>query len=119
MQYPGANYKIEGQSRSNIIGIGDKLIYNVILYGGRNYKLFFCTSDLFYPMHFLLKDDLTKELIYDSKKDNYPENVEISIDNTRRVLIEISVLASSKDPALAENYLGCLGFLMHWKPEVK
>ena len=117
MQYPGLHYKMEGQSRSNIIGVGDKLIYNVILYGERNYKLIFCASDLFYPVHFTLTDDLSKKLIYDNSKDEYSETIELSIENTRRILIEISVLAHDADNEVKANYFGCLGFLMYWKPE--
>ena len=119
MQYPGLHYKMEGQSRSNIIGVGDKLIYNVILYGERNYKLIFCASDLFYPVHFTLTDDLSKKLIYDNSKDEYSETIELSIENTRRVLVEISVLAHDADNEVKTNYFGCLGFLIYWKPEGK
>jgi signal peptidase I len=119
MQYPGPFYKIEGQSRSNVIGVGDKLIYNVIFYGDRNYKLFFCTSDLFYPVHFVLVDDMSKKLIFDNSDNDYTETVELNIENTRRIWIEISVLANEAADDIADNYFGCLGFLMYWKPEGK
>ena len=119
MQYPGPHYKIEGQSRTNMIGVGDKLIYNVIFYGERDYKLFFCASDLFYPVHFTLTDDLSKKLIYDNSNDEFSETIELSIENTRRIMIEISVLAHDADKEVTSNYFGCLGFLMYWKPERK
>jgi hypothetical protein len=119
MQYPGPKYKIEGQSRSNVIGVGDKLIYNVIFYGGRNYKLFFCASDLFYPVHFTLTDELSKKLIYDNSEDDFSKTIELSIENTRKVLIEISVLAQDADEEVKRNYFGCLGFLMYWRDEEK
>jgi len=54
MQYPGAGFKIDGQSRSNVIGVGDKLVYNVIFYGERDYKLIFCATELFNPVHYVL-----------------------------------------------------------------
>lgn len=115
MQYAGSFYKIDGQSRSNIIGVGDKLIYNVVFYGERDYKLYFCASDLFNPIHYILTDGLTREIIYDSKKDKYPETIELKIENTRKIMIEISVLAHNADQQLTENYFGCVGFLLQWK----
>jgi len=116
MQYPGASYKMDGQSRSNIIGKGDKLVYNVIFYGNRNYKLFFCASELFMPVHYVLYDSETRELIFDSKDNEYAETVELAIEKTRRIMIEISVLALNADISTTENYFGCVGFLLNWKP---
>ncbi|MCB9013486.1 MAG: hypothetical protein H6539_05545 [Bacteroidales bacterium] len=116
MQYPGAGYKFDGQSRSNVIGIGDKLVYNVIFYGDRDYKLIFCATDIFIPVHYVLKDAVTRDLIYDSKKDDYPETVELNIENTRRIMIEISVLGLNADQELTNDYFGCVGFLLNYKP---
>jgi hypothetical protein len=115
MQYPGSSFKMDGQSRSNVIGIGDKLTYNVIFYGDRKYKLIFCATELFNPVHYILTDSDTKELIYDSKKDDYSETIEVSIENTRRIMIEISVLALNADTKTTEDYFGCVGFLLHYK----
>lgn len=119
MQYPGAYYKLDGQSRSNVIGVGDKLVYNVVFYGDRTYKLIFCASDLFTPVHYILYDAETRDLIYDNKKDDYTETIEMSIEETRRIMIEISVLASKADQSTREEFFGCLGFLLHWKPVSK
>jgi hypothetical protein len=119
MQYPGSSYKIDAQSRSNTIGVGDKLVYNVVFYGERDYKLIFCATELFNPVHYILLDPESKELIYDSKKDDYPETVELKIENTRRIMIEISVLALNTDPTVTQDYFGCVGFLMHYKEKKK
>jgi len=116
MQYPGSSYKIDGQSRSNVIGVGDKLVYNVVFYGARNYKLIFCATELFNPVHYVLFDSETRELIYDSKADDYAETVELSIEQTRRIMIEISVLGLNASKETTEDYFGCVGFLMHYKP---
>ena len=116
MQYPGASYKMDGQSRSNVIGVGDKLVYNVIFYGDRTYKLIFCADEIFNPVHFALIDSETRDLIYDNKKDDYSETIELSIENTRRIMIEISVLALNTDAKTKNDFFGCTGFLLHWKP---
>lgn len=115
MQYPGPKYKMEGQSRSNIIGLGDKLIYSVIFYGNRNYQLFFCTSEEFLPIHYVLRDANTNELIYDNKNDDYIETIGLNIENTRRIKVEVSVLGTEESRETIENYFGCLGFLLQYK----
>ncbi|MCF8379656.1 MAG: hypothetical protein K9H49_08780 [Bacteroidales bacterium] len=115
MQYPGPNYKMEGQSRSNIIGLGDKLIYSVVFYGGRHYELYFCASTEFAPIHYILRDADTNELIYDNKKDDFVETIGLDIENTRRIKVEVSVLGTAGNRETVENYLGCLGFMMQYK----
>jgi hypothetical protein len=119
MQYPGTFYNMDGQSRSNIVGYGDKLTYNVVFYGGRQYKMILCATDLFNPVKYVLLDDQTKEVIYDNEKDEYTETIELTIENTRKILIEITVLAKNAEKNVVENYFGCLGFLMYWKAEKK
>ncbi|MCK4921475.1 MAG: hypothetical protein KAS71_10545 [Bacteroidales bacterium] len=115
MQSPGPKYKMEGQSRSNIIGLGDKLIYSVVFYGERHYQLYFCASKEFVPIHYVLRDANTNELIYDNKKDDYVETIELNIENTSRIKIEVSVLGSEQDRETLDEYFGCLGFLMLYK----
>jgi len=116
MQYPGASYKMDGQSRSNIIGIGDKLLYNVVFYGERDYKLVLCATELFNPVHYVLYNGETRELIYDSKNKDYSETVELSIDKTSRIMVEISVLGLNADKKTTEDFFGCVGLLMYYKP---
>jgi hypothetical protein len=116
MQYPGPYFKMDAQSRSNTIGVGDKMVYNVVFYGERNYMLIFCASELFNPVHFVLTDSETRELIYDNQNNEYTETIELAIEKTRRIMIEISVLAHNADVEVAEDYFGCMGFLSYWKP---
>ena len=115
MQNPGPSFRVDGQSRSSIIGIGDKFTYNVILYEKRDYKLYFCATDLFNPVHYILKDYVTSEVIYDSQKDQNPETVELSTENTRRIMIEVSVLATNAEKQVTDNFFGCIGFLLQWR----
>ena len=122
MQFPGNFFKMDGQSRSNVMGVNDKLIYNVIFYGERQYKMYFCATAQFNPVSYTLIDSDTKELIYDSSKDKYPESLDISIEKTRKILIEISVLATNVEKEQKEqidSFLGCVGFILYWKPDVK
>ncbi|MFW5644366.1 MAG: hypothetical protein ACOCZL_00500 [Bacteroidota bacterium] len=115
-QYAGPKFEYDGQSRSNVIGYGDKLIYSMIFYGEREYKLFFCTSEEFYPVHFKLIDPVSRELLYDNKEDNYSNDLSVNIEKTQRIMIELSVLAHEASPEVKRNFLGCSGLLMQWRP---
>jgi hypothetical protein len=117
MQYPGPGYKIDGQSRSNMIGVGDKLIYNVIFYGDRSYTLFFCASDKFSPVHFRITDSNSRALIFDNADEEYTEMLELEIEYTTKLMIEVSVLGHEADQEFKDNFMGCLGFLMYYKKE--
>jgi hypothetical protein len=117
MQYVTRSYKMDSQSRSNVIGFGDKLIYNVIFYGEREYKLLFCATDLFNPVKFVMTDDLTKEVIYDNENDTYSSELDLKIESTRRIMIEVSVLARQASRDVIDNYFGCVGLMLYWKPD--
>jgi len=97
-----------------MIGVGDRLIYNVIFYGERDYKIFFCTSEKFNPVHFRLTDPSSETVVYDNADDDYSGTLELSIESTTKLMIEVSVLAHDADQEFKDNYMGCLGFLMYY-----
>jgi hypothetical protein len=116
-QFAGPGFKFDGQSRSNIIGVGDRLMYNVVFYGERQYKIFFCTSDEFNPVHFKLIDPVSRELLYDNQDEDYTTELTLNIENTQRIMIELSVLAKDASNEFKMNYFGCIGMLVQYKKE--
>lgn len=119
MQEPGKQYTMDRQSRSNVIGFGDKLIYNMIFYGERKYKIYFCTSDEFTPVHYKIKDAFTGGLIYDNKLEKYAETVTFYNDYTRKILIEFEVMAEDASDDIKMSFLGCSGVLIFYTDEKK
>lgn len=114
-QYPGAKFKYDGQSRSNIIGVGDQLIYSLILYSEKQYKIFFCTSDLFRPIHLKLMNGETGELMYDNERDEYIETLTLNIEKTQRVKVSVEILGSKMTEEEKMEYFGCIGMLIQVK----
>lgn len=114
MQEPGKEYKMDRQSRSNVIGYGDKLIYNMVVYADRKYKLIFCTSEEFAPVHYRIKDAFTSGIIYDNKLDDYAESVTFNNNYTRKILIELEVLAKDATDEVKLSFLGCSGVLIFY-----
>ena len=112
---PGPRFKYDGQSRSNIIGVGDQLIYSLVLYGGKQYKINFCTSEYFDPIHIMILDSETNEPIYDNKTDDYLEVLTLNIDETQRIKFSVEILAKEMSEEDKLEYFGCIGMMVQSK----
>lgn len=108
-------YKSYSQSHSTSMSPKDSVEMNVIFYGQKDYILSFCTHRKLYPIHFVLIDQQTKEVLYDNKEDEFLESLGLGFDVTKSLIIKVKVLArKSTDEEIAKN-VGCLGFLIQYK----
>lgn len=112
---PGPRFKFDGQSRSNIIGAGDKMIYSVILYADRQYKINLCVSDQFEPLHVVLINAADEQVLYDNARDDYRESITLNIEQTQRLKISLEVLAEEMTEQEKLDYFGCLGMMVQYK----
>jgi hypothetical protein len=112
---PGPRFKFDGQSRSNIIGVGDQMIYSLVLYEERQYKINFCTSEYFEPIHVQLINAETDEIIYDNVTDDYLAMLTLNIDKTQRLKIFVEILAKDMPEEDKLEYFGCLGMMIQSK----
>jgi hypothetical protein len=112
---PGPRFKFDGQSRSNIIGVGDQMIYSLVLYEERQYKINFCTSDYFEPIHVQIINSETDEVIYDNVTDDYLATLTLNVDNTQRLKIFVEILAKDMPEEDKLEYFGCLGMMIQSK----
>ena len=108
-------YKIYSQSKSVSLNPLDTVELNIVFYGQKDYMLSFCTHRKMYPIHFVLIDQQTRQLLYDNEEDKYLESLGIGFDVTKSLIIKIDVLArGSTEEEIKEN-LGCLGLLIQYK----
>ena len=112
---PGPRFKYDGQSRSNIIGVGDQLIYSMVLYGEKQYKINFCTSEYFEPIHIKLMDGVTSDVMYDNKSDDYLQTLTLNIDHTQRIKVFVEILADGMTEEEKLEYFGCIGMMVQSK----
>ncbi len=112
---PGPRYKYDGQSRSNIIGVGDQLIYSLVLYADKEYIINFCASEHFLPVHIKLLDAESDKVMYDNKSDDYMEMLTLSIDKTQRLKIFVEVLAQGMPEEDKLEFFACLGMMVQSK----
>ena len=109
------NFRYYSQSRSDLIKVGFTVKYDIVFYGEREYLMSFCTMKNFYPVHFKLIDGLTEEVFYDNKEDEYLESIGFAVEKTRRILVEIEILAhQANDEEIEESY-PCLGMFIQFR----
>lgn len=108
-------YKSYSQSHSTSMSPKDSVEMNVIFYGQKDYILSFCTHRKLYPIHFILIDQQTKEVLYDNKEDEFLESLGLGFDVTKSLIIKVKVLARKSTDEEIEQNVGCLGFLIQYK----
>jgi hypothetical protein len=114
-------FKIYSQSHSVTMSLLDTIELNAVFYGQKDYILSFCTLKKMYPIHFVLIDQQTQQVLYDNEEDKYLESLGLGFDVTKSLIIKVDVLArESTEEEINEN-MGCLGLLIQYKnyPEKK
>ena len=110
-----SNFRYYSQSRSDIIKVGFTVNYDIVFYGEREYMISFCTMKNFYPVHFKLIDGMTREVFYDNKDDDYLESIGFAVEKTRRIVVEIEILAHQSNDKEIEEYYPCIGMLIQFR----
>jgi hypothetical protein len=109
------NFRCYSQSRSDLIKVGFTIKYDIVFYGEQEYMVSFCTMKNFYPVHFKLIDGMTGEAFYDNKEDDYLESIGFAVEKTRRILVEVEILAHKASDEEIEEYYPCIGMLIQFR----
>ena len=108
-------YKVYSQSHSAKISALDTLELNVVFYGQKEYILSFCTHKNLYPIHFVLIDQQTNEVLYDNEEDKYLESLGLGFDVAKPLTIKVDVIARKSTEQEIKEKIGCLGLLIQYK----
>lgn len=108
-------FKPFGQSRSTVVDAGKTYKYQVILFGGYDYKIGLCTEKDYTPIHIKILNVEDSTVIYDNSEDEYTETVGLANENTKNVLLEITVMASEMEFRDVGDSRTCLGINMMWR----
>ena len=108
-------FKIYSQSHSVTMSPLDTIELNAVFYGQKDYILSFCTHRKMYPIHFVLIDQQTSQVLYDNEEDKYLESIGLGFDVTKSLIIKVDVLARESTEEEIKGNLGCLGLLIQYK----
>lgn len=106
-------YKLSSMSRKHLLKLGSKVTYEVVFYGGEEIKIQCCTEDNFYPLRFKIRSSENGKIIYDNKYNNYLDNLNLLLDHTELMAIEISVEPKSKILRKYKNRNICVGMAIY------
>ncbi|HAN19469.1 MAG: hypothetical protein A2X13_02225 [Bacteroidetes bacterium GWC2_33_15] len=104
-----------GQSRSAMLEINKTFEYKFVLYGKKDFIFIVCTESNYEPVHFRILDAETKETIYDNANENYIESIGFTNENTRSVILEITLLAERVKPEDGSETRACVGINIIWR----
>jgi len=108
-------FKVFSQSKSVSISLRDTVEFNIVFYGQKDYILSFCAHRKMYPIHFVLLDQESEQVLYDNANDKFIESLGVGFDVTKSLTIKVDVLARKATEEEIENFLGCVGLLIQYK----
>lgn len=106
---------VYGQSKNALLQTGIQNNFSVTLFGEKDYKFIICSEANYYPIHIRLIDPITQEVFYDNKDDDYIESVGFTIEKTRRLIVEITLLAAKVEVKDIGQDRACVGVLILWQ----
>lgn len=109
------DFKRFGQSRSRMVEAKKTFTYQVVLFGGYDYKIGICTEKGYYPVQFKIINANDNTVFYDNANDDYTETVGFTVEKTKNVIFEITVLASKKEFKDATDSRVCSGVAIYWR----
>jgi hypothetical protein len=108
-------YEIYSQSKSVGMSPTDTLKFNLVFYGQKEYIFSFCTHAKLYPIHFVLIDQDSGDVLYDNVNDGYIESLGMGFVVTKSLTIQVDVVARKASEEEITDYLGCLGLLIQYR----
>jgi hypothetical protein len=114
-----SGFKLYGQSESALLEIDSTAVLPVIFYGNKDYVVTVCTERGYYPVHFIIKEVETSNVLYDNMQDNYYESIGFTIDHPQKVTIEVTILADGFEPSDFNQDQACVGVHIQWKRRKK
>lgn len=107
-------FKPFGQSKSAILDAGKTYKYQVVLFGGYDYKIGLCTEKGFTPIHLKIINAENQTVFYDNSEDEYTETVGFSNEITKNVIFEVTLMASEMEFRDIGDTRACLGVAILW-----
>lgn len=109
------NYKRFGQSKNAVVDAGKTFKFQVVLFGGYDYKIGLCTEKGYKPIHIKIVNADDQSVIYDNVDDDYTETVGFSNETTKNVILEITCMASEMEFRDIGDSRTCLGIAIFWR----
>jgi hypothetical protein len=108
------DYRIFGQSKSITVDAGKTYVFQVLLFGGYDYKIGLCTEKGYEPVHIKIINAEDQVVFYDNIDDDYTNTVGFSNEKTKNVIFEVTCMASELEFVDIGDSRTCLGIAIFW-----
>jgi len=131
-------FKVNGQSKSALFSKGQTSELNILVYNKLDYRISFCLDEnLGLQIAFKIYEvkkvrvekiikgntviviENQKELLYDNSEDDYANEIEFSVEKSRRLVVEITIpddgdgsSSKKKRKLIKSSDMGCVGILV-------
>lgn len=107
---------LSSQSRSAYVLARETYTFQFILFRKMDYRIIFCSAEKFYPVHYVLKNRNTGEVLFDNKDDEYVESISMSIiEESIPVTAEVTLLAEGTVFKDLRKDRTCLGICIMYR----
>lgn len=107
---------LSSQSRSAYVLARETYTFQFILFRKMDYRIIFCSTEKFYPVHYVLKNRNTGEVLFDNKDDEYVESISMSIiEESIPVTAEVTLLAEGTVFKDLRKDRTCLGICIMYR----
>lgn len=107
---------LSSQSKSAYVLARQTYSFKFMLFSKMDYRIIFCSPEKFYPIHYVLKNRETGEVLFDNKDDEYVESISISIiEESIPVQAEVTLLAEDTKFKDLRKDRTCLGVCIMYR----
>ena len=101
-----------GQMNTSTLAPGQKTSLNLTFYSGQAYRILVCGEPLLGDLTFTITD-MEHKVVFDSKKNDYPDFWDFKVKNTQQFIVEVQVPKSDETTSAAAT--GCVSIIVGFK----
>ena len=83
--------------------------FRMTLFRNMDYRIIFCTQRKFLPIHYVIKEAETGNILYDNKDDDYVESIGFTMETTTIVNVDVTLLAEKANFKDLRQNRACFG----------
>ncbi len=105
-------FQLNGQANTSTLSSGQKTSLNLTFYSGQDYRIVVCGQQQLGDLSFKVLD-MNKKVVFDSKKNDYPDFWDFKVKNTQQFIVEVQVPESESTSSVLPT--GCVSIMVGFK----
>jgi hypothetical protein len=105
-------FQQNGQMNTSSLSSGQKTTLNLTFYSGQDYRILVCGEPVLGDLSFKVMD-MQHAVVFDSKKNDYPDFWDFKVKNTQQFIVEVQVPESESASSVLPT--GCVSIIVGFK----